>query len=163
MSSRNYGLVLFAITAIALVGWSPWSSSQSKGPYSPDWPPPPWALFNFHGKNLELSGGDTTVGPNEKQVIYTVPESSWLIVTHAGNFVGNADPFLVERLGSVETIKATLRNHQTPNGLFGDLGSGGPVGFAFQPGSEVVIWNSSSNNYSASLIQWSLVGYLVRP
>ncbi len=156
MSSRNYGLVLFAITAIALVGWSPWSSSQSKSPYRPDWPPPPWALFNFHGMNLDLSGGDTSIAPGEKLVVYTVPDNTWLIVTHAEYSI---DVWLLERHASVETIKTKMDSVDVF--ISGDLGNG-PLGFTFRPGSEVVVWNTH-NQSNRSIAEWHLVGYLVRP
>jgi len=135
------------------------SPAQSFSQLSPGWPPPPEAMFNFHGKNIELAGGDYLVSPGEKQVIYTVPADRWLIVTNA-DWMTCQYPllFLLERVANVETVKANLSPGDSSCPYGGNLDSAGPVGLTFRPGSEVVVWNASSNG-GAQISDWHLIGY----
>ena len=109
------------------------------------WPPPPQSIVNISSFKL--------LGPNEMEVIYTVPADSWLVVTDADKV---SSKVAVGHFGIVEGGVITALLNATD---FFD-GYHSATGFAFPPGSEVAVGNGSPSQ--SEVVWWDVTGYLVR-
>lgn len=123
---------------------------------------------------VNLDGTLPGLDPGASQVVYTVPNNKWLIVTDAEASRLNhllsgsaASQQLIEDVGGVQTVKRN-ENFLTPWLGHHDNAAPAPynssVGMAFQPGSEVRI--KVPNDYEGPYpidVSYTLTGYLAKP
>jgi hypothetical protein len=101
--------------------------------------------------NLDVSGSSIPAGGAEL-VVYTVPPDRWLVVRDFEfAWDGFGVPSLIEKLGPIETTKRLS---------FIGLTLHSSLGLAFEPGSEVVLKESSGQGVGVS---YALNGYLAAP
>jgi hypothetical protein len=123
------------------------------------WPPRPEEIVNVHWGNLGLP----QVPVGTPAVVYSVPADRWLVITQASVRAG-CDMDLCEDLGGSLTVKRRYPATSNPF-LEVDPSNAGPLGWAFKPGSNVVVRNSGSGGSncalpSGSVVVVSLIGYL---
>lgn len=151
-ASLALGLVL---AAVCMVG------SSQMPPGGDTWPPAKRNIVNIS----EALQAPVTIPSNGSVVVYSVPRDRWLTVTGTDTFpTGSGGGQWAEDQGGTITRKGY---HGDPSGFIvadglkiSPRGCGGPVGWTFRPGSNVVIYNANPNPMIVA--GWELVGYLAR-
>lgn len=147
-------LIAFAAVAVGVLALVLLMQSQS-GPVQQylgprHWPPFPEEMVNV----LNVS----VVPPGGTGVLYSVPTDQWLVVTAVGGQVFNSNVDLCEDLGGVLTVKVgTVNLHTVP---VVPVDGQGPIGWAFRPGSNVVLRNPGPQ--AAGINGFTMLGYLAR-
>jgi len=121
-------------------------------------PPHPSQIVNLDGAPDILF---SSVGHN----VYTVPNDHWLVVTDVMCRSSKMFPRLIERFGGVDTTVISehfLDGYPTDltTRFTNDHGRHSAVGWAFRPGSTVVIRMISATG--SSTVPYNITGYLIR-
>lgn len=141
-------------------------SAQTTPPAQTTWPPPKSMILNLYWEPVTT----VTVAPGGSYTVLTVPTDRWLTITGASMRYGSGSL----RWGERDSSGAITKKGSVEIGQFVDqccgggagvpegspVASGGPIGWTFAPGSEVVITNPLTVIQQLGTI--SLIGYYSR-
>jgi hypothetical protein len=147
-----------ALLGLTLAGLVFVLTSQISPSQGGSWPPAKKEIVNV----FQQPATAVSVTPGGWHSVYAVPEDRWLTVTVADG--GGGPTYWSEYLNGVLTRKGLAQSYNslTDGGVFpsSPLSAGGPIGWTFRPGSQVVIENASVNLVGVG--RCALIGYLSR-
>jgi hypothetical protein len=144
-------------TAATFALVAPWSRAQTIGSHASTslvrtWPPHPASMFHWMPTNI------TSLSPGQAMSVAVVPSDRWLVLNNC-YWIGGSDLVIAERGPGGDTTRVTYRGGE----LIGDNTTVGPMGFAFAPGTEVILKYLGSSPNSQNLKYFNLMGYFTRP
>jgi len=154
--AKAAGLVVVLLVLLVAAHEIGEADAQQLGPYNRV----AGSGFPVHPRDMVQLLGSATIPGNSEIVLYSVPTDRWLVVVPKDGMqfgVGTSTAAVVyERFNGSDTKRADVTGGGTNPMLSGPYESDG-LGWAFQPGSQIILRSAGSSN---SDLSWSLFGYL---